>query len=226
MYEDGSYGPIFSLTGEIPSDIAFDVRTDDEAADDVHAAVTNPFHSPAWDFQSRWTFPDGVFGNKLCEPTVYRAGDGRLVCLQRDLEHSHRLFASFSDDEGRTWPPAQPTDIPDSPSLSTAVMLDDGRVLLIGNQVATRFDVPDDPRHYRRSPLTVAVSRDGYLFERAFALNNARHQCRIEGVKGRGNNAGAQYPSAIVEDGVLYCIYSLCKEDVGLTRVAIAELGR
>ena len=42
-------------------------------------------------------------------------------------------------------------------------------------------------------------------------------------MKGRGG--GGQYPSALAHDGVLYVLYSMGKEDVWLSRVALADLG-
>ena len=222
VFPDGSFGRVMAIGAEVPERLAFPVRTDATTADEVHRRLLDPTHSPSWDFQRRWAFPDGVSGNKLCEPTAYRAKDGRLVCLQRDKERSHRMYVSVSADDGATWPPAQPTDIPDSPSLATTVVLGDGRVLLIGNQVATELDNPDGERHYFRDPLTLAVSDDGYVFDRAYALCANHYVPRIDGVRGRGG--GPQYPAAIVVEGELHVIYSLGKENVGVTRVSLDQL--
>ncbi len=148
------------------------------------------------------------------EPYLYRAVGG----------YSHRVFMSIARDGGKTWPPAQPTDIPDSPSRRDTVRLDDGTIVMVGNQVAPNFDNGDKVKHYARDPLTVAVSRDGYVFERAYALRwNLPKKMRVDGVKGRG--VGAQYPSAIVHEGSLYVLHTIGKEDVGLSWVPLRELG-
>lgn len=157
-----------------------------------------------------------------CEPVFYRARDGRHVCLLRDDEYSHRMYVSVSSD-GTTWPPAQPTDIPDSPSLSDVVTLDDGTVLLIGNQMAPRVDNPREISHYGRDPLMVSVSADGHLFTRAYALRCGRQAFRVPRVQGRGG--GGQYPSGIVHDGRLHVAYSMGKEDIWITSVPLADLG-
>lgn len=156
-----------------------------------------------------------------CEPVYYRAKDGKHVCLLRDDEYSHRMYVSVSDD-GRTWPAAQPTDIPDSPSLSDAVVLDDGTVLLIGNQMAPKFDNPGEIKHYGRDPLMVSVSADGYRFTRAYALRCGRQAYRVPNVGGRGG--GGQYPSGLVHGGRLHVLYSMGKEDIWISSVALRDL--
>lgn len=157
-----------------------------------------------------------------CEPVYYRAKNGKYVCLLRDDEYSHRMYVSVSDD-GKTWPAAQPTDIPDSPSLSDAVVLDDGTLLLIGNQMAPKFDNPGEIKHYGRDPLMVSVSADGYRFTRAFALRTGRQQFRVPNVGGR--DGGGQYPSGLVHEGRLYVLYSMGKEDIWISSVALRDLG-
>ncbi len=159
---------------------------------------------------------------RLCEPIYYRAKDGKHVCLLRDDEYSHRMYVSVSDD-GKTWPAAQPTDIPDSPSQSDAVMLGDGTVLLIGNQMAPRFDNPGEIKHYGRDPLMVSVSADGYVFTRAFALRTGRQKFRVPNVGGR--DGGGQYPSGLVYNGWLHVLYSMGKEDIWISSVALRDLG-
>ena len=148
------------------------------------------------------------------EPYLYRAVGG----------YSHRVFMSIARDGGKTWPPAQPTDIPDSPSRRDTVRLDDGTIVMVGNQVAPNFDNGDKVKHYARDPLTVAVSRDGYVFERAYALRwNLPKKMRVDGVKGRG--VGAQYPSAVAHDGSLYVLHSVGKEDIAISWVPLGDLG-
>ena len=102
----------------------------------------------------------------------------------------------FSAD-GANWPAAEPTDIPDSPSLSTAVSLENGTVLLAGNHVATEFYNPQEVSQYTRNPLTLSVSSDGYIFKKAFALRKDIQKHRIPGVMGRGNGGG-QYPTLLL----------------------------
>jgi len=157
-----------------------------------------------------------------CEPVTYRARDGNDVCLLRDDAYSHRMYVTVSVD-GKTWPRAQPTDIPDSPSLSDAVVLEEGTVLLIGNQMAPKFDNPKEVSHYGRDPLMVSVSTDGYLFTRAYALRTGKQKFRVPNVGGRGG--GGQYPSGLVHKGRLFVLYSMGKEDIWISSVSLSDLG-
>jgi hypothetical protein len=189
----------------------------------VRAALQVPGNIPAWQ-PPGIRIPRAGDGGRLCEPTVYRTADGRFMMLLRDDAYSHRMYASLSAD-GRTWETAVPTDIPDSPGLTTSLTLPDDTVLLIGNQMAPEFDNPDEVRHYDRDPLTVAVSRDGYRFERAFALRCGQQQWRTPPAEIHGRGGGAQYPSAVIDAGTLYVQYSMGKEDIWVSSIPLSQLG-
>ena len=164
----------------------------------------------------------------MIEPFTYRARDGTGVLLLRsmplqktDPENNHRLYVSFETAAGG-WSTPYPTDIPDSPSRFEVIVLDDGTTLLIGNQVAPEFDRWTG--YLPRDPLTVAISDDGYTFDRVFALRTgAPKQYRFEGISRR--SLGYGYPSSVVHDGWLYSLYSVGKEDMAFTRVPLSALG-
>ncbi len=216
-------GVVFAVTADMPPEIAFTVLPADAPsvsgdAAALRAVLHSPLGMPAWDFRDVMGFPKAADGHRLCEPTVYRTADGKYVMLLRDTQYSHRLFCSVSPD-GRSWAPAVPTDIPDSPSLATSVRLDNGAVLLIGNQMAPKFDNPEDVTHYNRDPLMVALSPDGYRFDRAFALRSGQQSWRVPQQEVIGRSGGGQYPSATVHEGVLYVLYSMGKEDIWCSSV-------
>lgn len=225
---DGGTGPIFAVWEEVPDEIDLEVLPCDapEVAEEVaglREVLTSPVDMPAWDFRGKLEFPHAEDGHRLCEPTVYRASDGRYVMLLRDTAYSHRMYASLSED-GNNWPAGVPTDIPDSPSLTDSVMLEEGTVLLVGNQMAPQFDNPHEIRHYGRDPLTVAVSPDGYRFGKVYALRCGPHEYRVPQSEIHGRGGGAQYPSAMVHEGTLYVQYSMGKEDIGLSWVPLSEI--
>lgn len=215
---DGSLGEVFCL-GKTPpeqKDLSFQAAaSDDPRFAELAKGIRDQF--------PQMRLPKGIDTNRLCEPTHYQAKDGRHVVLLRDDCYSHRMYASISDD-GVSWPVAYPTDIPDSPSLSTNVVLPDGTVLLIGNQMAPEFDNPK-PAHYERDPLMVSVSADGYLFTRAYALRCGQQDWHVPRKLVLGRGGGAQYPSALVHDGQLYVLYSMGKEDIWVSRVPLTDLG-
>ena len=217
---DGSFGPFFRAGRTALEGLAYPVHgSDDPAVRDIAVPLRRlPRPWPG-------RMPRAIEGHPLCEPTFYRAADGKWVMLARDDTYSHRLYVSVYDDAAKTWPAAQPTDIPDSPSKTCRVRLDDGTILLIGNQMAPAFDNWHERRHYGRDPLTVAVSKNGYRFTQVFALRCGQQQWRVPRREILGRGGGGQYPDAIVREGVLHVIYSMGKEDIAVSSVSLSDLG-
>lgn len=167
----------------------------------------------------------GVDGENLIESFTYRASDNRQVLLLRSHgwpqqpTHNNRLYVSFNDGVGG-WPTPYPTDIPDAPSRTEAVKGEDGTVYLIGNQIAYEFD---KPIYLDRDPITISVSKDGYVFDKAYALRvGAPKTYRFDGITRR--NPGFAYSSSFIKNGWLYISYSLNKEEIGISRVKLSEL--
>jgi len=61
----------------------------------------------------------------------------------------------------------------------------------------------------KRDPLTLAVSKDGLVFDRLFYVVGGRH---------------VDYPHLIEHDGYLYIAHSGGKQSVEIQRVRIADL--
>lgn len=225
VHEDGSFEVPFHLWDKSLDKPLYRIDSADarpEAAS-IKEYIHSPEHMPPWDFCKTMGFPRTLDDKRLCEPTVYRAKDGKLTMLLRDIRHCHRMFVSEWNPETKTWMPAYPTDIPDSPSQSRAVTTSDGTVLLVGNQMAPRFDNEQERRHYGRDPMTVSVSKDGYHFTSVFALRCGQQPFRFTNVGGRGG--GAQYPDAKIIGSKLYVLYSMGKEDIWVSEVELGELG-
>jgi hypothetical protein len=226
----GTFGPVVPTGPNVPASQNPGLSIGDwqdekvrSVGNAVREALCTPGNIPAW-CPPGIRIPRGVDGGRLCEPTVYRTADGKYMMLLRDDAYSHRMYASLSAD-GQRWDAAVPTDIPDSPSLTTSRSLPDGTVLLIGNQMAPEFDNADRIRHYGRDPLMVAVSRDGYRFEKAFALRCGQQKWRTPRSEVHGRGGGAQYPSAVIHDGTLYVQHSMGKEDIWISSIPLSQLG-
>lgn len=192
-------------------------RSNPEPAAALNAMLQEPLNRRRWQLMDGnrlgyWVdrYPDqGSDGHYLVEPTTYRAKNNFLVRLLRDLDPSYRLYATTSRD-GASWETPVRTDIPDSPSLSAAGQLPDGRRYLIGNPVKNS-----------RDPLAIRLSRDGLRFGEAQILRRGAPPLRRAGLH---KGPGFQYPSAIVADSVLWIVYSVNKEDIAVSRVPLPAL--
>ncbi len=217
MAADGGLGPAFWLVPDPPEPIG-DARQFPASgaarvaaiAKQINALIADSLHMPAWDFRFHTNWTTAADGHGLCEPTCYRRPDGAVVRLGRDLGRSRRIYAAVSPD-GKAFPPAVRTDVPDSPSKAVSGTLPDGRIYLVGNQSVGR------------DPLTISLSRDGVTFDRAAAIRHGAPKVRH---RGRAKGPGFQYPSAVVVGDALWVIYSIGKEDVAVSRVPLAALPR
>jgi predicted neuraminidase len=96
---------------------------------------------------------------RAIQPSLLFHGNSRWQALGRTA--NGRIFETWSDDDGRTWSPLALTSLPNPNAGTDAVTLRDGRHLLVYNHTSRG-----------RSPLNVAVSRDGRLWEAAVRLEN------------------------------------------------------
>jgi predicted neuraminidase len=93
------------------------------------------------------------------QPSILVHPGGRLQALGRT--RSGRIFETWSEDSGRTWTPTALTPLPNSSTGTDAQTLRDGRHLLVYNHT---------PKG--RTPLNVALSRDGKTWEAAAVLEH------------------------------------------------------
>ena len=93
------------------------------------------------------------------QPSILVHTDGRLQAVGRS--RSERVFETWSSDQGKTWSPVTLTSLPNPSAGTDAVTLRDGRHLIVYNHT---------PRG--RTPLNVAVSRDGKTWEAAVVLES------------------------------------------------------
>jgi len=89
------------------------------------------------------------------ETSVVPLKDGRLLLFMRNS--TGQILKSYSDDDGTTWGPMQPTGIPSPASMNTLARLQNGELLLVFNMVRDRSEISGPwPRHR----LCTMVSRD------------------------------------------------------------------
>jgi predicted neuraminidase len=95
----------------------------------------------------------------LIQPTILSWPSGRTQMLCRSKQD--RVFESWMGADWKTWSSFATTALPNPNSAIDAVMLKDGRALLVYNHTSRG-----------RSPLNVAVSRDGRHWQAAAVLEN------------------------------------------------------
>jgi predicted neuraminidase len=93
------------------------------------------------------------------QPSILVHAGGSLQALGRTK--ASRIFSTISNDNGLTWAPLSLLELPNPNSGIDAVTLKDGRHVLIYNH--TTKD---------RSPLNVAISKDGRAWEAAMVLED------------------------------------------------------
>jgi predicted neuraminidase len=91
------------------------------------------------------------------QPTLLCWPDGRIQALCRS--QSGWIVESFSSDGGEAWSPLRRTMLPNPNSAIDAVLMPDGRALLIHNP-----SLPDGQLHGARTPLRASVSEDGEVW--------------------------------------------------------------
>ncbi|PPT23677.1 sialidase family protein [Xanthomonas arboricola] len=130
-----------------------------------------------WRAHLEWSDDDGAHwqrGMPLNDPSVIGAiqpsvllhVDGRVQVLGRSQQN--KLFSTFSQDGGLHWQPMQLLDVENPNSGTDAVMLHDGRALLVYNPGIAGKDWWDG-----RGTLAVALSTDGVHWQRALTLENS-----------------------------------------------------
>ncbi len=94
------------------------------------------------------------------QPSILIHDAATLQAIGRS--RSQLLFETWSKDGGKTWSPLTLTSLPNSSTGTDAVTLRDGRHLLVYNHTAKG-----------RTPLNVALSRDGKAWSAALVLEQA-----------------------------------------------------
>lgn len=123
--------------------------------------------------------------------------DKRILNIARYGAKAVALF-SVSEDHGRTWTPAAPSNLPMATSKPYAGTLSTGQHYLVCTTTADTGG--------KRSPLTIAVSRPGEtLFSKVFVI---RRSVFPEGPGVSDPRADFSYPYAVEHDGKLYIGYT------------------
>jgi len=133
------------------------------------------------------------------QPTILPWRDGRVQILCRTRQKV--ITESWSKDNGHTWSPMVRTKLPNPNSAIDAVMLRDGRAVLIHNPSSTD-----------RSSLIASVSDDGVTWTPAVKLEEE-------------SGAEFSYPAVVqTQDGLIHVSYTWKREKIRHAVIDPAQL--
>ncbi|WEK17695.1 MAG: exo-alpha-sialidase [Candidatus Pedobacter colombiensis] len=157
----------------------------------VHFEVTKD-NGQNW----RTVGPIAGAGLNAIQPSILDHGKGKLQILARSRNRA--IVESWSSDNGETWSTLTKTTLPNNNSGTDAVTLKDGRHVLVYNHVLP----PGDLAKGARTPLNVAISKDGKEWYAALILEDSPI-------------SQYSYPAVIqTTDGMLHFIYTWRREKI------------
>ena len=146
-----------------------------------------------------WQFIGPINGGRdiaAIQPSILVHPGNRLQALGRSQQG--KLYEVWSEDGGLSWGPMSLTSLPNNNSGTDAVTLRDGRHLLVYNHSGL---IPGRTSGYR-SPLNVAVSSDGKVWQAALVLED-EPRCEFS------------YPAVIqTADGLVHVTYTWRREKI------------
>ncbi|WP_063768797.1 exo-alpha-sialidase [Verrucomicrobium sp. BvORR034] len=185
---DGILGPIKNKPVQLANgDILCPTSTESPTKPSkwaVHFERTN-------DMGKTWTATPALHDGeaiRAIQPSVLLAGGDKLIALGRSTQG--KIFEIESNDLGKTWGAIRLGSLPNPNSGTDAVTLKDGRHLLIYNHT---------PKG--RSPLNLAISKDGVTWQAALVLESEKGEY--------------SYPAIIqTPDGKVHVTYTWKREKV------------
>ena len=137
------------------------------------------------------------------QPSILKHKDGRLQILCRT--RNGKIATAWSSDKGETWTPLTLTNLPNNNSGTDAVTLQDGRHLLIYNNIAT----PPGAKKGIRTPLNIAMSEDGINWKMILTLEDSPV-------------SQYSYPSIIQgKDGRIHAVYTWRRQRVKYVEIKL-----
>lgn len=181
--------------------------------------IAKPFYTDdaqginGWTLGAMENLPHQPGISRELEPSWFLTAAKNPVMVFRDQASSFTVLASTSSDNGKNWSTPMATTMPDSRAKQSAGNLPDGRAFLINSPSGTKA----------RTPLTITLSRDGKLFDRAFLL---RSETELPPMlhEGKYKRIGYSYPKSVVWNNQVWVSYAVNKEDIEVTSIPIDAL--
>ncbi len=181
---EGILGPIKNKPVQLPNGDILSGTSTEHAGWRVHFERSS-------DLGKTWTKTESLNDGKTIgaiQPSILFLGGDKLLAVGRTQQK--RVFQMASNDGGKSWGELSLTALPNPNSGTDAVTLADGRQLIVFNNTEKG-----------RSPLNVAISKDGANWEIAVALET---------------DAGEySYPAVIqTKDGAVHVTYTWKRQRV------------
>jgi predicted neuraminidase len=186
----GYYGPVRNKPITLPSGTILCGSSVESTGWVVHMERTRDL--------DQWTKGEPInsslaYGGAI-QPTLIPYADGRIQALCR-TKHG-KIFGSWTEDAGYNWSRLKEIDLPNPNGAIDAVMLKDGRGLLVYNHSQTE-----------RNVMNIATTRDGAKWEAAMLLENEP-------------GSEFSYPAVIqTADGMVHITYTWKK--IGIKHVVV-----
>ncbi len=146
--------------------------------------------------------------NGLAHRTEFRRPDGKWVAVRDNLVNPGRYYAAVKDKHSDDYPPGVRTNLYGH-AMPVAGELPDGRPWIICNSPA-------------RTDMYITVSRDGVVFDRTWLLLHIDR--KTDGGVCKGSRGGPQYFQAVTVGPNIWVVYSIAKEQIGVTKIPIRLL--
>lgn len=162
-----------------------------------------PLYAPGTDYIAA----DDLDG--LSHKAEFQRPDGKWVVVRDNLLNRGIYYAAVKDAAGDYYPPAYPTNLYGNANMA-AGELPDGTCWIIGNSISRR-------------EMFITVSSDGITFDKSWLLLFVS-RVPVPGVGKSTSATGPQYfKTALVGDN-LWVVYSIAKEQIGVTKIPISLL--
>lgn len=203
---DGILGPIKNKPLQLPDGRILSPSSTESEGDDAWRAHIESSDDGGAHWRRGEALNDGTRLGAI-QPSLLLHADGRLQALGRSRQN--KVFSTFSSDGGRHWTPMTLLDLQNPNSGTDAVMLRDGRALLVYNPTLAGKDWWDG-----RGTLAVAISSDGEHWQRVLTLEDSEKD-------------EFSYPAVIQSrDGLVHISYTWKRERIVHAVVDPSRLGK
>ncbi len=211
LMQSEDHGQTWSEPARLPEDILGPVKNKPVLMEDGRLICPSSTEPDGWmvhfeitrDFGKTWERVGPINDGKkynVIQPSILTYPGGKLQVLCRSKEGL--VISSWSEDGGYTWSELTPTELPNPNSGTDAVTLSNGWQLIVYNHVGK----PGNKWGGKRSPLNVAVSKDGMSWKQVLILEDEPGEY--------------SYPAVIQGlDGMVHITYTWKRESVKYVKV-------